>query len=82
MSRWGLFFLLFALTPRVWADQTEPLDTSPKASTPGVTFIDGESADEKIRHYLLSFDLFDIEDQSDAALYEFIHEKMKWENDD
>ncbi|MCD1416906.1 hypothetical protein IOC51_23055 [Vibrio parahaemolyticus] len=82
MNCWSLFFLLFALTFRVWAGQTEPLDASPNASTPGVTFIDGESADEKIRHYLLSFDLFDIEDQSDAALYEFIHEKIKWENDD
>lgn len=82
MNRRGLLFLLIVLAPSVWAEQTEPLKTLSPASVPGMTFIDGESADEKIRHYLLSFDLFDIEDQSDAALYEFIHEKMKWENND
>ncbi|EHH1078760.1 hypothetical protein J7I01_004454 [Vibrio parahaemolyticus] len=82
MNYWGLFLGLMVLAPNVWAGKTEPLKTSSQVSAPGVTLIDGESANEKIRHYLLSFDLFDIEDQSDAVLYEFIHEKMKWENND
>ncbi|MFV0486458.1 MAG: hypothetical protein ACK5NL_04660 [Vibrio fluvialis] len=48
----------------------------------GVTFVDGESADEKIRRYLMALDLFDIQDESDIELYSFINDKMKWENND
>ncbi|EJG1885665.1 hypothetical protein BS049_RS23330 [Vibrio parahaemolyticus] len=74
-------WLFVAALPLAQASADEPVKKTP-TQQPGVTFIDGESTDEKIRHYLLPFDLFDIQDQSDMALYEFIHEKMKWENND
>ncbi len=51
----------------------------PEQSTTGVSFIDGSTADEKIRPYLLPIQLINITDQSDVELVDYIHEKMKWE---
>lgn len=51
---------------------------SPEKSTTGVSFIDGSTADEKIRPYLLPIPLINI-NESDVELVDYIHEKMKWE---
>ncbi|HFK4418715.1 TPA: hypothetical protein ACGTRQ_003798 [Vibrio parahaemolyticus] len=52
---------------------------SPEKSTTGVSFIDGSTADEKIRPYLLPIPLINITNESDVELVDYIHEKMKWE---
>ncbi len=48
----------------------------------GVTFIDAQSQNEVLRQYLLPSPVLVDDDQSDEALYEFMNQKMKWEEND
>ncbi|HGZ7315114.1 TPA: hypothetical protein ACOL2D_004547 [Vibrio parahaemolyticus] len=48
----------------------------------GVTFIDAQSQNEVLRQYLLPSLVLVDDDQSDEALYEFMNQKMKWEDND
>ena len=48
----------------------------------GVTFVDAQSQDEVLRQYLLSPPALVDEDQSDEMLYEFMNQKIKWEEND
>ncbi|ALR95752.1 hypothetical protein [Vibrio alginolyticus] len=63
----------------VWAE--EPTMEHPTSDT-GVTFIDAQSQNEVLRQYLLPTPILVDEDQSDEALYEFMNQKMKWEEND
>ena len=63
----------------VWAE--EPTTERPTSDT-GVTFIDAQSQNEVLRQYLLPTPILVDEDQSDEALYEFMNQKMKWEEND
>lgn len=58
----------------------ENVTMSPENS--GVTFIDAQTMGEAFRPYLLPLPDMKKEDQSDAALFEFINQKIKWETDD
>ncbi|PMO44223.1 hypothetical protein BCT11_07665 [Vibrio sp. 10N.222.52.B12] len=48
----------------------------------GVTFIDAQSQNEVLHQYLLPSPVLVDEDQSDEALYEFMNQKIKWEDND
>lgn len=64
-----------------WAEET-PIDTDNTTIDAGVTFIDAQSQNEVLRQYLLPSPVLVDEDQSDEALYEFMNQKMKWEEND
>ncbi|TNZ88000.1 hypothetical protein CGK40_22940 [Vibrio parahaemolyticus] len=63
-----------------WA-QEAPTDDNASGDA-GVTFIDAQSQNEVLRQYLLPPPMLIGEDQSDEALYEFMNQKMKWEEND
>ncbi len=63
-----------------WA-QDAPTDDKVNVDA-GVTFIDAQSQNEALRQYLLPSPVLVDEDQSDEALYEFMNQKMKWEDND
>lgn len=64
----------------LWAQEASTSDDAAIAA--GVTFIDAQSQNEVLRQYLLPSPIFVDEDQSDEALYEFMNQKIKWEEND
>lgn len=64
----------------VWA-QDAPTNKNVTADV-GVTFIDAQSQNEVLRQYLLPSPFLVDEDQSDEVLYEFMNQKIKWEEND
>lgn len=79
-----LTFLLSAIgvmsSVNVWAQEASTSDDA--TIDAGVTFIDAQSQNEVLRQYLLPSPIFVDEDQSDEALYEFMNQKIKWEEND
>lgn len=59
------------------------VDTAtPSDNESGVTFIDAKSTNEVLRQYLLPPPELVDEEQMDAVLYEFMNQKVKWEEYD
>ncbi|MFA0158057.1 hypothetical protein [Vibrio sp. 10N.261.46.A3] len=61
----------------VWAgDEDVPSENNE------ITFIDAIAEEELFRPYILKLPDIEKVSQADAALFEFINQKIKWEKDD
>lgn len=68
---------LLMWTTSVWAnDEAAPSEDN------GVTLIDAQTVEERLRPYLLPLPDMEKENQADAELIEFINQRVKWEKDD
>ncbi len=76
----GVLLLCAMGSMSAWAQEVSTDDKA--AVDTGVTFIDAQSQNEVLRQYLLPSPVLVDEDQSDEALYEFMNQKMKWEDND
>jgi len=63
----------------VWAQE---VSTSDETIDADVTFIYAQSQNEVLCQYLLPSPIFADEDQADEALYEFMNQKIRWEEND
>ncbi len=73
--------LLFCVMGSVNA-RADNVSTDNASVDAGVTFIDAQTQNEVLRQYLLPSPILVNDDQSDAALYDFMNQKMKWEKND
>lgn len=74
--------LLICVMGSMNAWSQEGMDSDDAGIDAGVTFVDAQSQDEVLRQYLLSPPALVDEDQSDEMLYEFMNQKIKWEEND
>ena len=76
----GVLLLCSMGSMSAWAQDVPTNDKTGDDS--GVTFIDAQSQNEVLQQYLLPSPVLVDEDESDEALYEFMNQKMKWEDND
>ncbi|WP_104038596.1 hypothetical protein [Vibrio jasicida] len=76
----GVLLLCTMESMSAWAQDVPTNDKTDVDS--GVTFIDAQSQNEVLHQYLLPPPVLVDEDESDEALYEFMNQKMNWEDND
>lgn len=76
----GVLLLCSMGSMSAWAQDVPTNDKTDVDS--GVTFIDAQSQNEVLHQYLLPPPVLVDEDESDKALYEFMNQKMNWEDND